>query len=153
MNDFRNLTIEKTLKTPQIELNYSSGELRLAGKSLPENAGKIYEPVLAWVNKYILDPKPVTNLRLSLEYFNTSSLLWISKIVKALTRINNEEYQLLVHLYIPLEEYDDMKTLSEAKDAFSPITDILQDAIPSVRLKLYGTDQASQVVRDALVLF
>jgi hypothetical protein len=79
--------------------------------------------------------------------------LWISKIVKALTRINNEEYQLLVHLYIPLEEYDDMKTLSEAKDAFSPITDILQDAIPSVRLKLYGTDQASQVVRDALVLF
>ena len=36
MNDFRNLTIEKTLKTPQIELNYSSGELRLAGKSLPE---------------------------------------------------------------------------------------------------------------------
>jgi len=153
MNDFRNLTIEKTLKTPQIELNYSSGELSMTGKSLPENAGKLYEPVLAWVNKYSLDPKPVTNLRLSLEYFNTSSLLWISKIVKTLTRIKNEEYQLLVHIYIPLEEYDDMKTLSEAKDAFSPITDILQDAIPSVRLKLYGTDQASQVVRDALVLF
>jgi len=56
-------------------------------------------------------------------------------------------------VYIPLEEYDDMKTLTEAKDAFSPITDILQDAIPSVRLKLYATDQASQVVRDALVLF
>src|SRR5659263_67579 len=102
MNDFRNLTIEKTLKTPQIELNYSSGELSMAGKSLPENAGKIYEPVLNWVIKYALDPKPVTNLRLSLEYFNTSSLLWISKIVKALTRIKNEEYQLLVHLYICL---------------------------------------------------
>jgi len=153
MNDFRNLTIEKTLKTPQIELNHASGELRLSGKSLPENAGKIYEPVLNWVNKYILDAKPVTNLRISIEYFNTSSLLWISKIVKALTRINNEDYQLLVHIYIPLEEYDDMKTLTEAKDAFSPITDILQDAIPSVRLKLYATDQASQVVRDALVLF
>lgn len=153
MNDFRNLTIEKTLKTPQIELNYSSGELKLSGKSLPENAGKLYEPVLNWVNKYVLDAKPVTNLRLSIEYFNTSSLLWISKIVKALTRINNEEYQLLVHVYIPLEEYDDLKTLTEAKDAFNPITDILQDAIPSVRLKLYATDKESQVVRDALVLF
>jgi hypothetical protein len=153
MNDFRDIIIEKTAKTPQIELIYSSGELRLSGKSLPENAGKIYEPVLNWVNRYIQQPKPVTNLRLSLEYFNTSSSLWITKIVKALTRINNEDYQLLVHIYIPLEEYDDMKALTDLKDAFSPFTDILQDAIPSVRLKLYATDEASQVVRDALVLF
>ncbi len=153
MTDFRDLKIEKTPKSPLIELNYGSGELRLSGKSLPENAAKIYEPVLNWVNKYIQQPKPVTNLRLSLEYFNTSSSLWISKIVRALTRINNADYQLLVHIYIPLEEYDDMKALSDLKDAFSPFTDILQDAIPTVRLKLYGTDEASQVVRDALVLF
>ena len=153
MNDFRDLKIEKTPKSPLIELNYASGELKLSGKSLPENAAKIYEPVLNWVNRYIQQPKPVTNLRLSLEYFNTASSLWISKIVKALTRINNAEYQLLVHIYIPLEEYDDMKALSDLKDAFSPFTDILQDAIPSVRLKLYATDEAAQVVRDALVLF
>ena len=153
MNDFRNLIIERTQKTPQIELNYSTGELLMDGKSIPENAGKVYEPVLNWVNRYIQQPKPVTNLRLSLEYFNTSSSLWISKIIKTLTRINNPDYQLLVHIYIPLEEYDDMKDLSDVKDVFSPITDILQDAIPSVRLKLYATDEVSQVVRDALVLF
>ncbi len=153
MNDFRNLIIERTQKTPQIELSYSTGELLMDGKSFPENAGKVYEPVLNWVSRYIQQPKPVTNLRLSLEYFNTSSTLWISKIIKTLTRMNNPDYQLLVHIYIPLDEYDDMKELSDVKDAFSPITDILQDAIPSVRLKLYATDEASQVVRDALVLF
>jgi hypothetical protein len=109
--------------------------------------------VLNWVNSYILQAKPVTNLRIRLEYFNTSSSLWISKIMKTLTRINNPDYRLLVHIYIPLEEYDDMRDTSDLRDSFSPITDILQDSIPEVSLKLYATDDSSKVIRDALVLF
>lgn len=153
MEKLRDLIIEKTSKTPQIELKFESGEVSLTGKSLPENATKIYEPVLNWVNSYILQAKPVTNLRIRLEYFNTSSSLWISKIMKTLTRINNPDYRLLVHIYIPLEEYDDMRDTSDLRDSFSPITDILQDSIPEVSLKLYATDDSSKVIRDALVLF
>jgi hypothetical protein len=153
MEKLKDLIIEKTSKTPQIELKFESGEVSLTGKSLPENATKIYEPVLNWVNSYILQAKPVTNLRIRLEYFNTSSSLWISKIMKTLTRINNPDYRLLVHIYIPLEEYDDMRDTSDLRDSFSPITDILQDSIPEVSLKLYATDDSSKVIRDALVLF
>ncbi len=153
MEKLRDLTIEKTSKTPHIELKLESGEISLTGKSLPENATKIYEPVLNWVNNYIQQAKPVTNLRIRLEYFNTSSSLWITKIMKALTRINNPDYRLLVHIYIPLEEYDDMRDTSDLRDSFSPITDILQDSIPEVSLKLYATDDSSKVIRDALVLF
>lgn len=147
------LIIGKTPKTPQIELKYSSGELSLTGRSLPENATRIYEPVLNWVNNYVIQPQPVTNLRLNVEYFNTSSSLWISKIIKALTRINNPDYRLIVHIYIPLEEYDDMKLSADVRDSCNPITDILQDSIPEVSLKLYATDDTSRVIRDALVLF
>ncbi|MRR23967.1 DUF1987 domain-containing protein [bacterium] len=153
MEKLTDLIIEKTPKTPQIELKYSSGELSLTGRSLPENATRIYEPVLNWINQYIIQPQPVTNLRLRVEYFNTSSSLWISKIMKTLTRINNPDYRLMVHIYIPLEEYDDMKLYPDARDSFSPITDILQDSIPEVSLKLYATDDRSKVIRDALVLF
>ncbi len=147
------LIIEKTPKTPQIELKYNSGELSMTGRSLPENASRIYEPVLNWVNNYVIQPQPVTNLRLNVEYFNTSSLLWISKIVRTLTRINNPDYRFIVHIYIPLEEYDDMKLSSDVRESFNPITDILQDSIPEVSLKLYATDDTSKVIRDALVLF
>ncbi len=147
------LIIGKTPKTPQIELKDSCGELSIKGRSLPENASRLYEPVLNWVNNYVIQPQPVTNLRLNVEYFNTSSSLWISKIIKTLTRINNPDYRLTVHIYIPLEEYDDMKLSADVRDSFNPITDILQDSIPEVSLKLYATDDTSRVIRDALVLF
>lgn len=153
MEELRNLVIEKTFKTPRIELVHGSGEISFSGKSLPENASKVYEPVLNWVTDYILQPKEVTNLRLNLEYFNTSSMLWISKIIKALTRINNPDYRLMVHIYIPLEEYDDMKGSADMKESFNPLTDILQNSIPEVSMKLYATDDSSKVIRDAVVLF
>ena len=153
MEKLTDLIIERTPKTPRIELRYSSGELSLTGRSLPENATRIYEPVLKWVGDYVIQPQPVTNLRLNVEYFNTSSSLWISKIMKTLTRINNPDYRLMVHIYIPLEEYDDMKMSDDLRDSFTPITDILQDSIPEVSLKLYATDDRSAVIRDALVLF
>ncbi len=153
MEELKNLVIEKTSKTPRIELIHGSGEVSFTGKSLPENASRIYEPVLTWVTDYILNPKPVTNLRLNLEYFNTSSMLWISKIIKALTRINNPDYRLMVHIYIPLEEYDDMKETADIRESFNPLTDILQHSIPEVSMKLYATDDTSHVIRDAVVLF
>jgi hypothetical protein len=153
MERISDLIIEKTPKTPRIELKYASGEISLAGRSLPENATRLYEPVLSWINRYVIQPQPVTNLRLNVEYFNTSSSLWISKIMKTLTRINNPDYRLLVHIYIPLEEYDDMKGSADIHESFAPITDILQDSIPEVSLKLYATDDTSRIIRDALVLF
>ena len=152
MTGLKNLMIEQTNKTPQFDLNHLSGELIISGKSIPENAISTYQPVLNWIKQYALQPKPITNLRLSMEYFNTSSSIWISKIITTLTKISNPDYLLLVHLYIPLEEYDDMKRAEDIQDTFSPITSILQNSTICVGLKLYATNEKSEVVRDALVL-
>ena len=56
-----------------------------------------------------------------------------------------------MHLYLPLEEYDEMNELDDIKDAFSPIMDIFQDAIPSIGIKLYGTNDKFEVIKDAMV--
>ena len=145
-----NFTIEQTLKTPQIDLNQYSGELIMSGRSIPENAAKIYEPVLNWVKEYVLKAKPITNLRLNLEYFNTASMIWLSRILAVLKKINNPEYILYVHLYMPVEEYDEMNDIEDIKDALVPVRDILQDATPCIGIKLYGTNN-SEVIKDALV--
>lgn len=145
-----NYTLEQTAKTPQIDLNQISGELILSGRSIPENAAKIYEPVLNWVREYVLKAKPITNLRLNLEYFNTSSMMWLSRILGVLKKINDPEYILYVHLYMPVEEYDEMNDIEDIRDALLPVRDILQDATPCVGIKLYGTDN-SEVIKDALV--
>ena len=41
--EIKNLFIEPTPKTPQIDLNHLTGELIFSGKSIPENAAKLYE--------------------------------------------------------------------------------------------------------------
>lgn len=147
----KELIIEQTPKTPQIDLNQLTGNLIFYGKSIPENAAKIYEPVLNWVAEYILNAKPLTNLRLNLEYYNTASSIWLTKIIKALMRINKPEYTLIVHLYLPIEDYDEINEFEDIKDAFIPISYIDQDTIPSIGIKLYGTGENGEIIRDSLV--
>lgn len=151
MNEFQSLIIEQTPKTPQIDLNQLTGELIFSGKSIPENATKVYEPVFDWVKEYILHARPTTNLRLNLEYFNTASSLWLAKILKALIQINEPDYVLIVHLYLSVEEYDEMRDFEDIKDAFVPITDIFHGAIPSIGIKLHGVDESGKIIKDSLV--
>jgi hypothetical protein len=147
----QNLIIEPTPKTPLIELNCLTGELIFSGKSIPENASKVYEPVFNWLTEYVKDARPTTNLRINLEYFNTASSLWLAKILKVLVRINKADFTLIIHLYIPVEEFDEMKEFEDIKEAFVPISDIFTGAVPSIGIKLYGTDDKGSIIKDTLV--
>jgi hypothetical protein len=146
------LYIESTPKTPQIDLNQFTGELIFDGRSIPENAAKVYEPVLKWMTDYILNARPITNLRLNLEYFNTASSLWLAKILKVLLQINKPDYALIIHLYLPVEEYDEMNEFDDIKDAFYPLTNLFSGLIDNVGIKLYGLDDQGEIVKDTLVL-
>ncbi|HPF03943.1 MAG TPA: SiaC family regulatory phosphoprotein [Bacteroidales bacterium] len=147
----QNLVIEATVKTPQVDLDLNTGDLIISGKSIPENAAKIYEPVFEWVEEYIRSPRPTTNLRLNLEYFNTASSIWLAKIIKTLIKIKDPDYVLIIHLYLPIEDYEDMKELDDIKEAFAPISDIFTGAIPSIGLKVYGITGKGEVVKDTLI--
>lgn len=148
MNEFRNFVIEETPKTPKIELNQSTGDFLFSGRSIPENAAKLYDPVLKWVTEYILHPRSTTNFRLNLDYFNTSSSLWLAKILKTLVRINKPDHVLVIHLYLPVDEFDELREFDDIKEAFFPIADIFQDAKLSIRLKLYGVDDDDEIIKD-----
>jgi len=151
MNEFQSLIIEQTPKTPQIDLNQLTGDLIFSGRSIPENAAKVYEPVLNWVTEYIPIARPTTNLRLNLEYFNTASILWLAKIFKILIRINKPDYVLLVHLYLPVDEYDEMNDFEDIIEAFGPIEDLVQGAIFSIGIKLHGVDENGEIIKETLV--
>jgi hypothetical protein len=151
MKEFINLFVEPTPKTPQIDLNQYNGELILYGRSIPENAAKVYDPVLNWVSQYILSPRPTTNFRLNLEYFNTSSSIWLVKILKVLIQIKEPDYVLILHIYIPLEDFEDMEESGDLKEAFSPISDILSDSLVSIGIKVYGMDDNEKIVKEKLI--
>jgi hypothetical protein len=146
----KELIIEQTPKTPQIDLNQLTGDLLFYGRSIPENATKLYEPVLSWVTEYVSEANPNTNLRLDLEYFNTASSIWLAKMLKILTQIKEPEYVLIVHLFFPVEEFNEMNAFEDIYDAFSPITDIFHDATISIGLKLYAKDDRGEIIKTRL---
>ena len=149
--ELKNLYIESSPKTPEIDLNHFSGNLILSGRSIPENAALLYEKILKWSKEYIKDPKPVTNLRLNLEYFNTASALWLSKIVSTLCNIENKDCTLLIHLYINIEDYDDMED-EDLKDELHPFINMIGNPAISVGIKIYGIDDNGTVIKESMVL-
>ncbi len=151
IKDFKPLVIEKTANTPQIELDNLTGNLIFSGRSIPENAANVYEPVLNWVTIYLQEARPTTNLRINLEYFNTSSVLWLSKIFRNLIRINKPDYTLIVHLYMPVDDYNEITEFEDIIDAFGPIEDVLHTTLSNIGIKLHGTNTNNEIVKETLV--
>lgn len=148
--EIKRVLIEPTAKTPQIDLNNLTGELILSGRSIPENAAALYENVIVWIHEYIKTPRNTTNLRLNLEYFNTSSSIWLAKIVKSLCSIDNSEYTLIIHLYFNIEEFESME-VEDIKDNLSPLLDMIGTPTLSLGIKIYGTDDNGEILKESMV--
>jgi hypothetical protein len=149
--ELKSLFIEPGVKTPQIDLNHLTGELIFSGRSIPENAAALYESAYKWVLEYIKKPRHTTNLRLNLEYFNTASSIWLAKIVKALCSIKFSEYTLFIHLYFEIEEFDNME-VDDLKDALHPIISMIGTPSLSLGIKIYGTDEKGEILKESMVL-
>lgn len=149
--ELKSIFIESTNKTPQVDFNHLSGELILSGKSIPENPAKIYDNLLKWTQEYIRSPRPTTNLRLNIEYFNTASVIWVAKIVKALCSIDDHEKSLFIHLYFDIEEFDSME-IDDIREALGPVIDVIGNPNINVGIKLYGTDDKGEILKESMVL-
>lgn len=146
------LHIETGHNTPDILLNPDTGDLTLTGKSIPENATKLYTPVLDWIKEYIEVAIEETNLHLDLVYFNTASSIWIARMFKELSQIKDPEKLLIIHLYFHIEDFDEMEE-QDLADTIAPITDVLQIATVSIGVKVYGKDDSNSVKKERLILF
>jgi hypothetical protein len=149
--ELKTIFIEPGIKTPEIDFNNLSGELIMSGKSIPENAAILYEKLFQWVTEYIKNPRPTTNLRINLEYFNTSSAIWISKIVATLASIEGNECTLMIHLYFSIEDFDTMEA-DDVKDELHPIINMIGFPTISVGIKIYGTDDKGEILKESMVL-
>ncbi|MBI4647104.1 MAG: DUF1987 domain-containing protein [Bacteroidia bacterium] len=123
------IAIEGTKITPSVKFGYDSGKIELSGRSIPEDAATFYKPLLDWLKSYSYSPKPLTEVHIKLEYFNTSSskcLLDILKIIEMIHRAGNEvkifwyyegndedmhevgqDYESMINMTFNMIEYDD----------------------------------------------
>lgn len=83
------LVIAKTDDTPEIDFNPGTKELKISGRSLPEDVTTFYAPVLEWLDE--LEETPIGELKfiVNLEYFNTASSKLILDILMKLEDIHS----------------------------------------------------------------
>lgn len=107
------LKLDGTGMTPTVNFNDEDGNLRLQGRSIPENSIEFFKPLIDWVESYARRPKDNTVLHVQLEYFNTSSSKCILDLFKKLENIRNTGHGVKVVWYY---EEDDEDMLEAGED-------------------------------------
>jgi hypothetical protein len=120
------LYFEATNKTPKVSFCAADGKLEIIGRSIPENSYKFYEPVLQWLDEYIDSPAEKTELTFKLDYFNTSSSMYILGILKKLEFLHEKGHAVQVKWYYDVEDEDMMQTGEDLKQIVKLPIEILE---------------------------
>lgn len=99
-------------ESPGIYMDREKGLIRLSGRSIPNDAERIYRPVLDWMNQYIKNPIEPTIFECELDYFNTSSQKYMADIFKMCNQLYKNGNQVRI-IWKYAEEDEDMKLIGE----------------------------------------
>jgi hypothetical protein len=100
-----NLKIEKSLRTPAVDFN-KNGELRIEGRSTPENTVEFYEVLIAWIKDYKKKKPTKLEMHVSLEFFNTSSGKLLINIFKLIEKFKIDEFEPSIFWYYDENDED-----------------------------------------------
>ncbi len=81
------LHLKSTEDTPEIFFNKEKNIFSLKGRSLPEDSLSFYSPVIAWMSAYSKNPNPSSELIITLEYFNSSSVKQVLTLISTFSEI------------------------------------------------------------------
>ena len=106
------ITREATESTPKILFDHQTGDLRLSGRSIPENATRFYYPLLDWLNEYAQKPADQTKFEFYLEYINSISQKMVLEILNIAQRMRQESQNITI---VWRYDEDDDEMLEEAQ--------------------------------------
>lgn len=88
------LKIEPTEYSPSVDFNTSTLRFVISGESRPENCGKFYTPIVAWLTKYEqelalkkADPSSTLTFVFKFDYFNSTSAKFIMNLLQIIKKV------------------------------------------------------------------
>jgi len=115
------LFIAKTDDTPEVDFNPETKEMKMEGRSLPEDVTTFYQPVLDWLDELEETPCGPYKFIVNLEYFNTASSKLILDILMRLEDIHtggSNEIEIIWN-------YDERDTdMEEAAEEYSELVEV-----------------------------
>jgi len=92
----RPIILSKKENSPEIILDKENNIFKISGRSIVENAHQFYDPIIDWFKEYFKNPNEATELSINLDYINSSSSLFLMKIVLLFEENDNENNNLKV---------------------------------------------------------
>ncbi len=93
------LIIQESKRTPEISFK-TDGDLSIKGRSIPEDAGKFFDPLCNWLSEYSANPSKNTTLNVFLEYFNSGSAKSLLQVIKLVANLRlNPLNQVVINWY------------------------------------------------------
>lgn len=108
----KSISIKNTKLTPSVILNAKNGLLEIEGSSITDNATEFYQPVLEFINEYVLKPAATTIVNIKLSYITIHSLKCILEILKKLEPVHKKGKSNIVVNW----HYDDSEMLEIGKN-------------------------------------
>ena len=114
--------INATEKTPEIDFSPLTGVLKIKGISIPEDSKEFYRGLYLEVEEYLSSPLEVSLVELHLEYFNTSTTLFLRDLMKKYRKANQSGNTRVQIKWIYEEDDLDMEDAGlEFKDLFDDL--------------------------------
>lgn len=112
------IKIYPTRNTPAVLLDPARGVFKMYGRSSPENSLQFYEPLRAVISSDITVDK--VDVRIKMEYFNTSSSKCIYDLLKEIKSLENKGKEVVVRWYYDEDDED----MLEAGEDYSDLLDL-----------------------------
>lgn len=86
---------------PEVVFDKGNNLFKISGRSLPEDSFEFYRPLISWMEEYSIDPNPVTQINISLDYLNSSSVKQIFFLLSKLEPLvaDGKEVKIVWHCY------------------------------------------------------
>ncbi|WP_081413730.1 DUF1987 domain-containing protein [Eisenibacter elegans] len=108
-----NISIKKTIETPEVLFDFNQGLFEIKGVSIPEDADDFYRPLLQALEMYIAQSENAdTRFRLEFNYFNTNTSAILMNMLKMLEEFYLNGHSVMVE-WRAEEEDEDMYELGE----------------------------------------
>ncbi|WP_425391460.1 DUF1987 domain-containing protein [Ekhidna sp.] len=112
------IKLQPTRNTPAVLLDPSRGVFKMYGRSSPENSIQFYEPIRNALANKMATPK--VDIRIKMEYFNTSSSKCIYDLMKEIKALEMKGKEVIVRWYYDEDDED----MLEAGEDYSDLLDL-----------------------------
>jgi hypothetical protein len=102
--------IQATDKTPEIKLDFKTGDLSIIGRSIIKDVPDFYSKLYNALDDYCIHPAPITIAHIQLDYFGDLSSRSLLDIFKKLESIHRKKSDVYINWYYSYEDKDMRET-------------------------------------------